>query len=71
MKTEDLVTLGLVGVIAYIAYQKYGKDSNADFGLKNPNDPNWGDSSSTSTSSGIVQQGLVDQLISQATEFTL
>jgi hypothetical protein len=63
MKTDDLIQLGALGLIAYLAYQKFGQAKSPstsiptvpvqpsvqipspDFGVTNPSDTTWGDSS--------------------------
>lgn len=70
MKTEDLIQLGALAVIAYLAWQKFGKpktQDSVDFGVANPNDSTWGDRpapAATNASQGIsfVQALLGDVL---------
>lgn len=69
MKTNDLISLGALGVLGYIAYQKWGKPQTpVDFGLNNPNDSSWGDPQSAPPAAEKPSTGItfVDAILSGA-----
>lgn len=65
MKTNDLIQLGLLGLIGYLAYQKFAKPTPKpsgnppiqpyqlpdDMGTNNPNDASWGDATGSTAAS--------------------
>lgn len=55
MKTNDLIQLGALALVGWLAYEKFAKAKqqpsrqaintplDPDFGITNPSDPTWGD----------------------------
>jgi hypothetical protein len=75
LKTQDLIQLGALGLVAYLAYQKFAQAKpntstpklpvqpsvqTPDFGINNPNDPGWSDNSGSNVPSDWGLQNVID-----------